>query len=101
MASRWTASQKNYLIAQAGRAEPGIIGLAINKSERAVTSFARKHGISLAIVRRRWSDEDDAVIAGAVSMGETAKNIAVMLNRTEKAVSGRIDALRRKGSKRG
>ncbi|QDH45832.1 hypothetical protein PSKM_gp75 [Pantoea phage vB_PagM_PSKM] len=74
-----------------------MIATVLGKTERAVTSYARKHGISLAVIRKRWSDEDDAVIKAAIADKVSVYQIAKVVGRTEKAVYHRIDVLRRAG----
>lgn len=95
MANRWSAADIAFLKAKAGKESAATIAIALGKTEKAVNSFAQKQEISLAVERKRWTEDDDNVIRGAVSCNETVYNIATMLGRSEKAVYHRIEALRR------
>lgn len=95
MAKRWSPSDIAFLKAKAGKESAATIALSLGKSERAVNSFAQKQQISLAVERKRWDEDDDNVIRGALSCKESVYNIAKMLGRSEKAVYHRIESLRR------
>lgn len=95
MANRWNQSEIAFLKSTAGREPIQIIALALGKSEKAVMSFAQKQGISLAVERKRWSDEDDAVIRSSIKQDLSAYKIAAVLGRSEKAVYHRIEHLRK------
>lgn len=95
MPNRWTQNDIAYLNAKAGKEVPATIATVLGKTERAVTSYARKHGISLAVTRKRWTPEQDEVIRDGTRQGQLVYQIAAQVGRSEKAVYHRIDVLRR------
>lgn len=97
MSNRWTQNDIAFLNAKAGKETPAMIATVLGKTERAVTSYARKHGVSLAVIRKRWTPEQDQVIRDGMKQGLVVYQIAAQLGRSEKAVYHRMDVLRRVG----
>lgn len=91
----WNAHDQAYLRSAAGKVEAWQIALNMNRSESSIRNFARKHGISLAIIRQHWDEKSDKELMDGIAKGMTAPQLAAKLKRTERAIYHRVDFLRK------
>lgn len=63
----------------------------------AVRYYAYGSGISLNVLKKRWSDEEDAALVAMLRSGMLQREAANAIGRTERAVGSRVTHLRQKG----
>lgn len=92
-----TKAIRRVICAMAGTNQLWEISERLGLAEVTVRQRAAKHGISLAVNRPRWSDEDNQSLIGLHSQGLTQREIGKNIGRTTGAVRLQIAKLRREG----
>lgn len=92
-----TKAIKRVIFAMAGSHHLWEISERLGLAEVTVRQRAAKHGISLAVTRPRWRDEDNAKVIEMLSSGVTQREIGEATGRTTGAVRLQIAKLRKDG----
>lgn len=70
-----------------------LMGLTLHQ----VRNYARYSGITVAVLRKRWTEEEEDRLLNMLSNGMTQVNAADRLGRTARAIAARIQYLRESG----
>lgn len=70
-----------------------LMGLTLHQ----VRNYARYSGITVAVLRKRWTEEEEDRLLTMLSNGVTQVNAANRLGRTTRAVAARVQYLRESG----
>lgn len=92
-----TKAIKRVITSMAGSHQLWEISEKLGLAEVTVRQRAAKHGISLAVTRPRWSNEDNSMVVYLLSCGLTQRNIGEAIGRTTGAVRLQIAKLRKEG----
>lgn len=93
-----TKAIKRVICAMAGNSQLWEISERLGLAEVTVRQRAAKHGISLAVNRPRWSDEDNHLLISLHTQGLTQREIGENIGRTTGAVRLQIAKLRNEGA---